>query len=89
MRKDYYLIKRLPEPLKVIILERITHHVLKEASTLGRSYLLIDCFVIDVLNYSSLKLQGKTWFKFTMQSRSGDFQIQVPTIKAFRISDLC
>lgn len=89
MRKDYYLIKRLPEPLKVIILERITHHVLKEASTLGRSYLLIDCFVIDVLNYSSLKLQGKTWFKFTTQSRSGDFQIQVPTIKAFRISDLC
>ena len=25
MRKDYYLIKRLPEPLNVIISERITH----------------------------------------------------------------
>lgn len=89
MRKDYYLIKRLPEPLNVIILERITHHVLKEASNLGRSYLLLDCFVIDVLNYSSLKLQGKTWFKFAMQSRRGDVQIQALTIKAFRISDLC
>lgn len=26
MRKDYYLIKRLPELLSVIILERITYH---------------------------------------------------------------
>lgn len=63
--------------------------LLKEVSNLGRSRLLIDCFVIDVLNYSSLKLQGKTWFKFTMQSRHGDCQVRVTTIKPFRISDLC
>lgn len=63
--------------------------LLKEASNLGRSHLLIDCFVIDVLNYSSLKLQGKTWFKFTMHSKHSDFQIRVMTIKLFRISDSC
>ena len=33
--------------------------LLKETSNLRRSHLLRDCFVIDVLNYSSLKLQAK------------------------------
>lgn len=61
----------------------------KEATNLGRSHLPIDCFVIDVLNYNSLKLQGKTWFKFIMHSKRGDFQIRVTTIKLFRISDSC
>lgn len=63
--------------------------LLEGATNLGRSHLLVDCFVIDVLNYSSLKLQGKTWFKFIMHSKRGDFQIRVTTIKPFRINDSC
>lgn len=71
------------------MLERITHCAAERGSNLERSHLLIDCVVIDVLNYSSLKLQGKTWFKFIMHSKHGDFQIRVTTIKPFRVNDLC
>lgn len=63
--------------------------LLEGASNLERSHLLTDYFVIDVLNYYSLKLQGKTWFKFIMHSKHGDFQIRVTTIKSFSISDSC
>lgn len=48
--------------------------LLEGASNLGRFHLLIDCFVIDVLNYHSLKFQGKTWFKLIMHSKCGDFK---------------